>query len=105
MAASVSHKKHLTDHITQTLQSDDPDQDPIAAQYIPTDQEAFIAPDEIDDPIGDEAHSTLSGLIHRYPDRVLLKITDNSLISAILTSLWVFSIILAASATFMEEAL
>jgi lysine 2,3-aminomutase len=47
--------------------------DPIAAQFVPSDAEEMIAPDERPDPIGDETHSTLPGLIHRYPDRVLLK--------------------------------
>ena len=30
-------------------------------------------PDELADPIGDHAHSPVKGIVHRYPDRVLLK--------------------------------
>ena len=32
-------------------------------------------PEELADPIGDDAHSPLEGIVHRYPDRVLLKLT------------------------------
>ncbi|MFN3609419.1 MAG: lysine-2,3-aminomutase-like protein [Hyphomonas sp.] len=50
--------------------------DPIRAQYVPSGEELHIEPGERDDPIGDEAHSPLPGIVHRYPDRVLLKITS-----------------------------
>lgn len=45
---------------------------PIARQYLPDVAELDRAPDERDDPIGDGAHSPVAGLVHRYPDRVLL---------------------------------
>ena len=32
-------------------------------------------PEELADPIGDDAHSPVEGIVHRYPDRVLLKLT------------------------------
>lgn len=35
-------------------------------------EEAPAAPHDLADPIGDAAHSPLPGLVHRYPDRVLL---------------------------------
>jgi lysine 2,3-aminomutase len=47
--------------------------DPMAAQFIPTEAELNIQPDELDDPISDSAFSPVDGLVHRYPDRVLLK--------------------------------
>src|SRR6478609_7255764 len=47
--------------------------DPIARQFIPSAAETKVAPEELADPIGDEARSPLKGLVHRYPDRVLLK--------------------------------
>lgn len=50
--------------------------DPIRAQYVPSGYELHIQPGERDDPIGDAAHSPLPGIVHRYPDRVLLKITS-----------------------------
>ena len=46
--------------------------DPIARQYLPDPRELTRMPEERDDPIGDDAHSPLPGLVHRYPDRVLL---------------------------------
>ncbi|MSO77690.1 MAG: lysine-2,3-aminomutase-like protein [Alphaproteobacteria bacterium] len=49
--------------------------DPIARQFVPGAEEATIAPEERADPIGDEVHSPLKGIVHRYPDRVLLKAT------------------------------
>jgi len=45
----------------------------IAAQYLPAPEELITRPDETEDPIGDEAHSPVKGIVHRYPDRVLLK--------------------------------
>ncbi|TAJ25966.1 MAG: lysine-2,3-aminomutase-like protein [Reyranella sp.] len=47
--------------------------DPIARQFVPSRAEAEIAPEELADPIGDEARSPVKGIVHRYPDRVLLK--------------------------------
>ena len=54
----------------------DPDagDDPIAAQFVPSAQELFVHPDELADPIGDHVHSPVEGIVHRYPDRVLLKL-------------------------------
>ncbi|WP_207485075.1 lysine-2,3-aminomutase-like protein [Arenibaculum pallidiluteum] len=46
----------------------------LARQYIPDAAEAETAPEERADPIGDEAHSPVRGIVHRYPDRVLLKL-------------------------------
>jgi len=47
----------------------------LAKQFIPSLQEALIAREELNDPIGDETYSPVAGLTHRYPDRVLVKIT------------------------------
>ncbi|MCM2475958.1 lysine-2,3-aminomutase-like protein [Rhizobium sp. CG5] len=47
--------------------------DPIAAQFVPTENELVHTPDENADPIGDHVHSPVEGIVHRYPDRVLLK--------------------------------
>ncbi len=49
--------------------------DPIARQFLPQDVELDLRPDEAADPIGDFACSPVEGIVHRYPDRVLLKIT------------------------------
>lgn len=47
----------------------------LSRQFIPSVQEARFAPEELNDPIGDEVFSPVAGLTHRYPDRVLIKIT------------------------------
>lgn len=46
--------------------------DPIARQFIPDAAELEVSDGELEDPIGDDAHSSVPGLVHRYPDRVLL---------------------------------
>ncbi|WP_454714060.1 lysine-2,3-aminomutase-like protein [Caulobacter segnis] len=51
------------------------DDDPIARQFIPSSEELVASPGEDGDPIGDDIHSPVDGIVHRYPDRVLLKPT------------------------------
>ncbi|GIL39434.1 lysine 2,3-aminomutase [Rhodospirillales bacterium TMPK1] len=51
----------------------DPARDPIALQFVPSSDELITTPDELADPIGDSVHEKVPGVIHRYPDRVLLK--------------------------------
>ena len=48
--------------------------DPIARQFLPDPLELDTRADERDDPIGDHTHTAVKGLVHRYPDRVLLKL-------------------------------
>jgi lysine 2,3-aminomutase len=47
--------------------------DPIGRQFIPVPEELSIAPHEHPDPIADDRFSPVKGLVHRYPDRALLK--------------------------------
>lgn len=47
--------------------------DPVALQFIPDERELESRPEELADPIGDLAHQPVPGIVHRYPDRVLLK--------------------------------
>jgi lysine 2,3-aminomutase len=49
--------------------------DPIARQFMPSAAELDSQPHEDADPVGDHAHSPVAGVVHRYPDRVLLKLT------------------------------
>ncbi|MDQ0458157.1 lysine-2,3-aminomutase-like protein [Rhizobium paknamense] len=51
--------------------------DPIAAQFVPDGRELVTRNEERADPIGDHAHSPVTGIVHRYPDRVLLKATHS----------------------------
>jgi lysine 2,3-aminomutase len=50
--------------------------DPIALQFVPSLAELNVQPEELPDPIGDKAHEPVEGVVHRYPDRVLLKIVS-----------------------------
>lgn len=49
---------------------------PIRSQVIPRVQETTTAPWEMADPCGEDSHSPVPGLVHRYPDRVLFLVTD-----------------------------
>jgi lysine 2,3-aminomutase len=49
---------------------------PLRRSVIPTVNEFFSTPEEADDPLGEEHQSPVPGLVHRYPDRVLLLALD-----------------------------
>jgi lysine 2,3-aminomutase len=49
---------------------------PIRRQVIPRLDETATAPWEMTDPCGEDQHSPVAGLVHRYPDRVLFLVTD-----------------------------
>ncbi len=49
--------------------------DPLRRQVLPLPSEAAILPDDLRDPIGDDANSPVPGIVHRYPDRVLFLLT------------------------------
>lgn len=61
----------ISPHVLDLL-SGVPSEDPIAAQFVPSAAELRVLAEELADPIGDDAHSPLEGVIHRYPDRALL---------------------------------
>ena len=64
----------ITPALAALIDPDDPD-DPIARQFTPDPAELNVLAVESPDPIGDETHSPVEGIVHRYPDRVLLKVT------------------------------
>jgi len=63
----------LTPEVAELIDPADPD-DPIARQFVPDPAELDARPGETADPIGDDAHCPVEGVVHRYPDRVLLKL-------------------------------
>lgn len=63
----------LTPAVTELIDRADP-ADPIARQFVPDPAELEAAAWEKPDPIGDAAFSPVEGIVHRYPDRVLLKL-------------------------------
>ena len=62
----------VSDDVAELIDPADP-ADPIGAQFVPHAAELLPAADDQDDPIGDSRFSPLPGIVHRYPDRVLLK--------------------------------
>ena len=62
----------ITPAMAELIDPADP-HDPIARQFVPDAAELVTSPEERADPIGDEAHGPVEGIVHRYPDRVLLK--------------------------------
>ncbi len=65
----------ITPAIAELIDACDPD-DPLARQFVPDPHELDCHPEEDADPIGDDAHSPVEGVVHRYPDRVLLKLVN-----------------------------
>lgn len=63
----------LTADVAGLIDPADP-RDPIARQFIPDPAELDTGPGESADPIGDDTHSPREGVVHRYPDRALLKL-------------------------------
>ncbi len=65
----------ITQHYLSLINPQDPN-DPLRLQVIP--QQAEFKPVELErrDPLGEEDHEVVPHLVHRYPDRVLLLITD-----------------------------
>ncbi len=65
----------ITPHFFSLIDKNDVDC-PIRRQVIPKAEEGHVDSSEMEDPVGEESSSPLSGLVHRYPDRVLLLVTD-----------------------------
>jgi lysine 2,3-aminomutase len=65
----------ITPDIAALIDRADP-HDPIARQFVPDVAELTTLPNERADPIGDDAHAPVEGIVHRYPDRVLLKLVN-----------------------------
>ena len=72
-AVAARYAVALTPALAALIDPSDPN-DPIARQFIPDPSELVAAPGESADPIGDDAHSPVEGIVHRYPDRLLLKV-------------------------------
>ena len=49
---------------------------PVRRQVVPRIEETEPASWELADPCGEDSHSPVPGLVHRYPDRVLFLVTD-----------------------------
>lgn len=65
----------ITPYYMSLLPADNPEH-PLRRTVVPTMHEFFKMPGEENDPLGEEGHSPVHGLVHRYPDRVLLLLND-----------------------------
>ena len=74
-AVAARYAVAITPAVARLIDPSDP-HDPIARQFVPDMRELQSQPEESGDPIGDEAHSPVEGIVHRYPDRVLLKLVS-----------------------------
>lgn len=76
-AALSSHKLALaiTPYFFNLIDQAD-ERCPIRLQVIPNVRETHTAAWEMSDPCGEDSHSPVAGLVHRYPDRVLFLVTD-----------------------------
>jgi len=72
-AAAHSMAIAVTPEMAALIDRTDLVRDPIARQFVPNVAETEVSPEELADPIGDEFRSPVKGIVHRYPDRVLLK--------------------------------
>jgi lysine 2,3-aminomutase len=75
-AVAARYAVAITPAMSALIDASDP-ADPIARQFVPDAREMETTPDENPDPIGDDVHEVAPGLIHRYPDRVLLKFVSS----------------------------
>jgi lysine 2,3-aminomutase len=73
-AVAARYAVAITPAVAALIDPADP-ADPVARQFVPDARELATTPEERADPIGDNAHSPVEGVVHRYPDRVLLKLT------------------------------
>lgn len=64
----------ITPDMAALIDRSDP-HDPIARQFVPSVAELDTRPEELADPIGDQKFEKAPGVVHRYRDRVLLKLT------------------------------
>jgi lysine 2,3-aminomutase len=75
-ALSASHlfRVDITPYYISLINPDDPD-DPIRKQVVPTEKELVPFTAMMEDSLAEDRHSPVPGLVHRYPDRVLMLVT------------------------------
>ncbi|HVN55115.1 MAG TPA: lysine 2,3-aminomutase [Anaerolineaceae bacterium] len=64
----------ITPYFISLIRPEDPD-DPIRKQIVPTDAEITPFTGMMEDSLAEDRHSPVPGLVHRYPDRVLMLVT------------------------------
>ncbi len=64
----------ITPYFISLIDPDDPE-DPIRKQVIPRSEEMEAFTSMMEDSLAEDRHSPVPGLVHRYPDRVLMLVT------------------------------
>lgn len=70
-----SFRMAITPYYLSLIDKDNPN-DPVRMQSIPRIQESQISASDMSDPLSEDADAPVPGMTHRYPDRVLLLLTD-----------------------------
>jgi lysine 2,3-aminomutase len=75
-ALSASHlfRVDITPYFISLIDPDDPN-DPVRKQVVPTESEMVPFTAMMEDSLAEDRHSPVPGLVHRYPDRVLMLVT------------------------------
>ena len=74
LSASNLFRVDITPYFISLIDPTDPD-DPIRKQVVPTDRELVPFTAMMEDSLAEDRHSPVPGLVHRYPDRVLMLVT------------------------------
>jgi len=74
LSAPEHFRVGITPYFASLMDPDDP-HCPIRRQVVPTAQELISDEADMADSLGEDAHSPVPGLVHRYPDRVLMLVT------------------------------
>jgi lysine 2,3-aminomutase len=74
LSASNLFRVDITPYFISLIDPDDPN-DPIRKQVVPTDTEMVPFTAMMEDSLAEDRHSPVPGLVHRYPDRVLMLVT------------------------------
>ncbi|MEA4906356.1 MAG: lysine 2,3-aminomutase [Chloroflexi bacterium] len=74
LQASDLFRVDITPYFVSLIDPDDPD-DPVRKQVIPTADEIQPFTGMMEDSLAEDRHSPVPGLVHRYPDRVLMLVT------------------------------
>jgi lysine 2,3-aminomutase len=74
LGAPDKFRVDITPYFISLIDPDDPN-DPIRRQVIPTAREAQAFTGMMEDSLAEDRHSPVPGLVHRYPDRVLMLVT------------------------------
>ena len=74
LSTSGLFRVDITPYFASLIDPDDPD-DPVRRQVVPTADEIIPFTGMMEDSLAEDRHSPVPGLVHRYPDRVLMLVT------------------------------